>query len=79
MTILDVNKTKKVVDFRRARKKPDTTSILVEKVELVQDLRCLGVRIDSRLNCNCNTEAVYKKRQSRLYFSSTLRSFAARG
>ncbi len=44
-------------------------------METVQDYTYLGVHLDNKLGCAKNTEAVYKKRQSRLYFLQRLRSF----
>jgi len=44
-------------------------------VEVVQDYKYLGVHLDNKLNWATNTEAVYKKGQSRLYFLRRLRSF----
>ena len=44
-------------------------------VEEVEDYRYLGVVIDNRLDWKSNTEAVYKKGMSRLYFLRKLRSF----
>ncbi|KAK5907927.1 hypothetical protein CgunFtcFv8_016027 [Champsocephalus gunnari] len=35
----------------------------------------VGVHIDNKLDWSKNTEALYKKRQSRLYFLRRLRSF----
>ncbi|KAI3359450.1 hypothetical protein L3Q82_013758, partial [Scortum barcoo] len=44
-------------------------------VEEVEDYKYLGVVIDNRLDWKSNTEAVYKKGMSRLYFLRKLRSF----
>ncbi|KAI3352520.1 hypothetical protein L3Q82_005460 [Scortum barcoo] len=46
-----------------------------EVVEEVEDYKYLGVVIDNRLDWKSNTEAVYKKGMSRLYFLRRLRSF----
>ncbi|KAI3365884.1 hypothetical protein L3Q82_000871 [Scortum barcoo] len=46
-----------------------------EVVEEVEDYKYLGVVIDNRLDWKSNTEAVYKKGMSRLYFLRKLRSF----
>ena len=63
-----MNKAKEIiVDFKRTGYKPNTVSILGEEVEVVDDYRYLGVQLDNRLDLKCNTEAVYKKRQSKLY------------
>ena len=55
-----------IVDFGRTRNKSNTISILGEEVEVVNGY--LGVHLDRRLNWKCNTEAVYKKGQSRLFW-----------
>ncbi|KAI3356294.1 hypothetical protein L3Q82_017188, partial [Scortum barcoo] len=46
-----------------------------EVVEEVEDYKYLGVVIDNRLDWKSNSEAVYKKGMSRLYFLRKLRSF----
>ncbi|KAI3376819.1 hypothetical protein L3Q82_000394 [Scortum barcoo] len=46
-----------------------------EVVEEVEDYKYLGVVIDNRLDWKSNTEALYKKGMSRLYFLRKLRSF----
>ena len=42
---------------------------------MVQTYKYLGVHLDSKLDWAANTEALYKKGQSRLFFLRTLRSF----
>lgn len=72
---LNMNKIKEViVDFRRNRDKSKIVSIKGEEVEVVEEYRYLGVHLDNRLEWRINSEAVYKKRQSRLYFLRKLRS-----
>ena len=44
-------------------------------MDVVQDYKYLGVYLDNKLDWAKNTEAVYKKGQSRLYFLRKLRSF----
>ncbi|KAF7645675.1 hypothetical protein LDENG_00200380 [Lucifuga dentata] len=74
---LNVTKTKEmVVDFRRTKTPITPVSIGGEKVELVQSYKYLGVYLDSRLDWSVNTEAIYRKSQSRLYFLRRLRSFS---
>ena len=69
-------KTKEmVVDFRRTRSKLNTISILGEEVEVVEGYRYLSVHLDNRPDWKCNTEAVYRKGQSRLVFLRKLRFF----
>ncbi len=74
--LLNVTKTKEMVaDFRRMRTVVDPINILGEEVEVVDMYKYLGVHFDNRLNWKCNTETVYKKGQSRLYFLRKFRSF----
>ncbi|XP_041950480.1 uncharacterized protein LOC121711184 [Alosa sapidissima] len=74
--LLNVAKTKEmVVDFRRARTKLNTVSIMGDEVEVVENYTYLGVHLDNKLDWKCNTEAVYRKEQSRLYFLRKLRYF----
>ena len=73
---LNVAKTKElVVDLRRAKALVAPVSIQGHSVEVVEDYKYLGVFIDNKLNWAKNTEALYKKGQSRLYFLRRLRSF----
>ena len=44
-------------------------------VEVVSTYKYLGVHLDNKLDWSANTDAVYKKGQSRLYFLRRLRSF----
>ncbi|TWW79070.1 hypothetical protein D4764_10G0001000 [Takifugu flavidus] len=65
---LNVTKTKEmVVDF---------ICISGKDVELVPSYRFLGVQLDNKLEWSTNTDAVYKKAMSRLYFLRRLRSFS---
>ena len=74
---LNVNKTREmVIDFgRKNRMPPQPLQIRGEVVEEVEDYKYLGVVIGNRLDWKSNTEAVYKKGMSRLYFLRKLRSF----
>ena len=74
--ILNTNKTKEmIVDFRRNKIKQSSVVILGEEVEVVEEYKYLGVQLDNRLEWKVNTEYIYKKGQSRLYFLRKLRSF----
>ena len=74
--LLNVAKTREmVIDFRRNRTATQPLCILGENVTVVEDYKFLGVHLDNRLNWRTNTEAVYKKGMSRLYFLRKLRSF----
>ena len=73
---LNVKKTKElVVDLRRAKAPETPVSIQGVSVDMVEDYKYLRIRIDNKLDWSKNTEAVYKKGQSRLYFLRRLRSF----
>ncbi|XP_059802691.1 40S ribosomal protein S24 isoform X1 [Hypanus sabinus] len=73
---LNVKKTKElVVDLRRAKAPVAPVSIQGVSVDMVEDYKYLEIRIDNKLDWSKNTEAVYKKGQSRLYFLRRLRSF----
>ena len=75
--LLNVTKTKEmVVDFRRERSMISPITIMGENVELVDTYKYLGVLLDNKLDWKANTEAVYKKGMSRLYFLRRLRSFS---
>ena len=75
--ILNTSKTKEmIVDFRRHKIKQSTVYILGEEVEVVEEYKYLGVQLDNRLDWKCNSESIYKKGQSRLYFFRKLRSFS---
>ncbi|KAL3065695.1 hypothetical protein OYC64_015782 [Pagothenia borchgrevinki] len=65
-----------VIDFRRKRASPPLPlCILGEDVAVVEVYKYLGVHLDNGLNWRINTDAVYKKGMSRLYFLRKLRSF----
>ncbi|XP_061090145.1 uncharacterized protein LOC133123683 [Conger conger] len=68
---LNIPKTKEmVVDFRRTK-----PTMLPVSIEGVSTFRYLGVHLDNKLDWSANTEALYRKGQSRLYFLRRLRSF----
>lgn len=52
----------------------DSFSILGEGAERVESYKYPGVHLDNSLDWMCNTEAVYREGQSRLYFLRKLRS-----
>ncbi|KAK0147064.1 RNA-directed DNA polymerase from mobile element jockey [Merluccius polli] len=73
---LNVSKTREmVIDFRRKKLPSQPVRIRGEEVEEVEDYKYLGVVIDNRLDWKANSEAVYKKGMSSLYFLRKLRSF----
>lgn len=59
--------------FKRTRTAVDPIHVVGEEVEVVD--KYLGVHLDNRQGWKCNTEAVYRKRQSRLHFLRKRRSF----
>ncbi|TWW81352.1 hypothetical protein D4764_01G0011670 [Takifugu flavidus] len=74
---LNVTKTKEmVVDFSKSKSPPSPVCISGKDVELVPSYRFLGVQLDNKLEWSTNTDAVYKKAMSRLYFLRRLRSFS---
>ena len=73
--ILNTKKTKEIViDFRRSEPPLQRVNIRGEDIEVVQSYRYLGVHLDSKLDWSVNTDAVYRKGQSRLVFLRRLRS-----
>lgn len=73
---LNVTKTKEMeIDFRRKKAQLIPICISDCDVEIVDSYKYLGVHIDNKLNWTQNTEAIYRKGQSRLYFLRRLRSF----
>ncbi|KAI4873724.1 hypothetical protein NFI96_000464 [Prochilodus magdalenae] len=74
--VLNVTKTKElVVDLRRDKAQVTPISIKGVSVDTVEDYKYLGVHTDNKLDWAKNTDALYKKGQSRLYFLRRLRSF----
>ncbi len=62
---LNLEKTKElIVDFRRNKE----VTIKGQQVEIVQSYKYLGAHLDSKLNRKRNSDAVFKKTQSRLFF-----------
>jgi len=50
-------------------------SIQGNNVDIVQDYKYLGEHIDNKQDWTKNTDSLYRKGQSRLYFLRRLRSF----
>ena len=75
--ILNMIKTNEMIgDFRRTKIKSNTISLTGEEVEVVMERKYLGIHLDNILDWRCNTDAVYKKGQSKLSLSRKLRSFS---
>ena len=73
---LNVVKMKEmVVDYRRNKPTPPPVCIGGTDIDIVDYYKYLGVVLDDKLEWTANTEAVYKKGLSWLYFLKRLRSF----
>ncbi|XP_062865661.1 B-cell receptor CD22-like [Trichomycterus rosablanca] len=73
---LNASKAKEmVVDFRRSGQPSQPVSIEGSDVEVVKTYKFLGVHLDDKLDWSANTDILYRKGQSRLYFLRRLRSF----
>ena len=71
---LNVKKTKEmIVDFRKLPVDHSVLHIGGEIVETVSEYKYLGTIIDDNFNFSKNTDAVYKKVQSRMYYVRRLR------
>ena len=66
---LNISKTKElVIDFRKNKEPLTPVTIHGKEVEIVQSYKYLGVHIDSKLDWSNNTDAIYRKGLSRLFF-----------
>ena len=75
--LLNVTKTKElIVDLGRGKTSVTPISIQGVPVDTVEEYKYLGVYLNNKLDWSRNTEAVYKKGQSRLYSLRRLRSFS---
>lgn len=73
---LNVTKTKDMcIDFRRSPPAPQNSVVKGEAVEIVSNYKYLGTVIDNNLKFNCNTEALCKKGQQRLFCLRKLARF----
>ncbi|KAK7895274.1 hypothetical protein WMY93_020599 [Mugilogobius chulae] len=79
--LLNAGKTKEmVVDFRRRHSiAPPPVNIQGRDIERVDSYKYLGVHLNNKLDWTHNTDALYRKGQSRLYLLRRLRSFGVRG
>ena len=78
---LNAGKTKElVVDFKR-RKLPPPTPVNIQgtDIEIVKSYKYLGVHLNNKLDWSDNSNALYKKGQSRLFLLRRLRSFGVEG
>ncbi|KAL3987990.1 autism susceptibility protein [Sarotherodon galilaeus] len=78
---INASKTKElVVDFRRHKHPPlQPLNIQGMDIEAVDSYRYLGVHLNSKLDWTHNSDALYRKGQSRLYLLRRLRSFGVEG
>ena len=73
---LNTHKTKEMVlDFRRHCPSPLPVTISGEEIEIIASYKYLGLQLDHTFDWSVNTDHVYKKVQSRLYFLRRLASF----
>ncbi|KAL2091174.1 hypothetical protein ACEWY4_013437 [Coilia grayii] len=74
---LNTTKTKEmVVDFRRTAPPLVPVTINGENVDTFCTYKYLGLHLDNKLDWSTNSDALYRKGQSRLYFRRRLRSFS---
>ncbi|KAK0143583.1 putative RNA-directed DNA polymerase from transposon X-element [Merluccius polli] len=72
---LNTSKTKEMVDYMRSKPPLQPVSIEGDNVAVVTTYKYLGIHLDNKLDWSANTDALYRKGQSRLYFLRRLRSF----
>lgn len=73
---LNTTKTKEmVVDFRMLATPVLPVTVDGVNVETVSTYKYLGLHLDNKLDWSANTDVLYKKGQSRLYFLRRLGSF----
>ena len=74
--LLNVKKTKElIINFRNCQTNVSPLRINGDSIEIINEYKYLGTIIDSKLNWNSNTDAVFKKCQQRLHLLRKLKSF----
>ncbi|XP_055493496.1 uncharacterized protein LOC129698391 isoform X1 [Leucoraja erinacea] len=74
--ILNTTKTKEmVVNFGRSKLPLQPVNAAGADIEVVQTYKYLGVHLDNKLDWSVNSDSLYKKGQSRLFFLRRLKSF----
>lgn len=74
--ILNPSKTKEmIINFGKKKNTLQPVNIHGQDIECVHTYKYLGVHLDNKLDWNINTECLYKKSQSRLFFLRRLQSF----
>ena len=63
-----------ILDFRRSKPPLQPVNNYGVDTEVVPTYEYLGVHLDNKLDYSLNTDALYKKGQSRLFFLRKLRS-----
>lgn len=79
---INAGKTKElVVDFRRHKHTSSLPLVNIQGKDIVRvdSYKYLGVHLNNKLDWTDNTEAIYKKGQSRLFLLRRLRSFGVQG
>lgn len=78
---INTSKTKElVVDFRRHKHPPlQPLNIQGMDIEAVDSYRYLGVHLNNKVDWTHNSDALYRKGQSRLYLLRRLRLFGVKG
>ena len=73
--ILNTSKTKEMImDFRKSKPPLQIVNICGVDIEVVTSYKYLGVHLDNKLDWSLNTDTLYKKGQSHLFFLRKLRS-----
>ncbi|TWW66685.1 hypothetical protein D4764_20G0007170 [Takifugu flavidus] len=71
----ELDKTEVVIDFSRKASHTAPINIQGLDIEIVEEYKYLGVHLNNKLDWTHNTDALYKKGQSRLHLLRRLRSF----
>ncbi len=66
-----------LIDFRRKASKITSVTIQDMDIERVTTYKYLGVHLNNKLDWSNNTEALYKKGQTRLHLLRRLRSLGS--
>lgn len=74
--IINTTKTKEmIINFSRSKHNTQLVNIDGQDIETVNTYKYLGVNINNKLDWSLNSEGLYKKAQTRLYFLRRLKSF----
>lgn len=64
-----------IINFSRSKHNTQLVNIDGQDIETVNTYKYLGVNINNKLDWSLNSEGLYKKAQTRLYFLRRLKSF----